>query len=144
MLSIDFVVFFFFTKSKVKGEREILDTECHSESLTLTPRLAIASLSNCTTSSPTTSEQLKPLVHLTRIPFVKPSCCSGNENVKPNGNRSAYTLCSYRWGLFEIIEIVLILLNNKSHLAVHHKRLPSWNLINIRQYDQTIEHRCLT
>lgn len=64
------------------------------ESLTLTPRLAIASLSNCTTSSPTTSEQLKPLVHWTSKPFVKPSCRSGNEKVKPNGNRSAYTLCS--------------------------------------------------
>lgn len=71
-------------------------TECQFESLTLTPRLAIASLSNCTTSLPTTPEQLKPLVHWTSNPFVKPSCCSGNENVKPNGNRSEYTLCSCR------------------------------------------------
>lgn len=59
-----------------------------------TPRLAIASLSNCTTSSPTTPEQLNPLVHLTSKPLVSPSCNSGKENVNPSGSLSAYTLCS--------------------------------------------------
>lgn len=69
---------------------------CSMWRMTLTPRLAIASFNNCTTSSPTTPEQLKPLVHFANKPFVKPSCFNGNENVKPNGNRSLYTLCSYR------------------------------------------------
>ena len=68
--------------------------KCHNNRI-LTPRRAIASLSNCTTSSPTTPEQLKPFVHLTSIPFVRPSCCNGNENVNPNGNRSLYTSFSY-------------------------------------------------
>lgn len=63
----------------------------HSERNTfeLTPRLAMASFSSWTTSSPTTPEQLKPLVHRARIPLVSPSCVSGNENVKPRGSFSS-------------------------------------------------------
>uniref|UniRef100_A0A1A9UHR4 Uncharacterized protein n=1 Tax=Glossina austeni TaxID=7395 RepID=A0A1A9UHR4_GLOAU len=53
-------------------------------SILISPLRAIASLSNCTTSSFITPSQLKPFVQVTSKPLVSPSCFSGNENVKPN------------------------------------------------------------
>lgn len=64
------------------------------ETCILTPRRAIASFNNCTTSSFTTPSQLNPFVHRTNKPFVSPNCLSGNEKVKPSGRRSLYTSCS--------------------------------------------------
>ena len=49
----------------------------------------MASESSFTTSSPSTPEQLNPLVHLTNLPRAKPSCSHGNENVKPSGSTSS-------------------------------------------------------
>ena len=51
----------------------------------ITPRESMAFCNKLTTSSPTTSEQLKPFVHLSSIELERPCCLHGNENVKPRG-----------------------------------------------------------
>ena len=55
----------------------------------------MASLSSCTTSFPTTPEQLKPLVQVFSNPLVSPNCCSGKLNVKPKGNVSCTMFCCF-------------------------------------------------
>ena len=49
----------------------------------------MASCSNFTTSSLTTPEQLKPLVHAVNRAEARPSCLQGNENVKPRQRKKA-------------------------------------------------------
>ena len=80
-------------------------------SILTSPRRSIACCKSCTTSLPSTSEQLKfknfkdffhnfyfhnkktiylkPFVHLTKLAFAKPCCSHGNENVKPKGKISS-------------------------------------------------------
>ena len=84
-------------------------------SILTSPRRSIACCRSCTTSLPSTSEQLKfkqneenftysftfsihqkkiciylkPFVHLTKLAFAKPCCSQGNENVKPKGKISS-------------------------------------------------------
>lgn len=60
----------------------------------LTPLLSIASFNICTTSFPTTFEQLKPFVHLSNMPTVKPLCERGKLNVKPRGSFWSATFSS--------------------------------------------------
>ena len=50
-----------------------------------TRRLSMASLSNWTTSCPSTPLHLNPLVHWVSRAEERPSCLQGKLNVKPNG-----------------------------------------------------------
>lgn len=54
----------------------------------------MASFNICTTSFPTTFEQLKPFVHLSNMPTVKPFCDSGKLKVKPSGSFWSATFSS--------------------------------------------------
>ena len=51
-------------------------------------RRSIASRSLMTTSSPSTPEQLKPLVQRTKVALSNPFCWQGKEKVKPKGKTS--------------------------------------------------------
>lgn len=55
----------------------------------------MASNSSCTTSCPTTFEQLKPLVHLFNIPVVRLFCIKGKLKVKPRGRTSFKIFSSF-------------------------------------------------
>lgn len=73
----------------------LLNYRINVHSIILTPLRSMASCSSCTTSLPTTFEQLKPFVHLSKIPFVRPFCDKGKLNVKPNGSFSRTTFSSF-------------------------------------------------
>lgn len=59
----------------------------------LSPRLSIASRSNCTTSSFSTPLVLKDLVHVTSRPHDRLFWCIGNEKVKPATDSTIYKYC---------------------------------------------------
>lgn len=76
----------------------------------LSPRLSIASRSNCTTSSFSTPLVLKDLVHVTSRPHDRLFWCIGNEKVKPATHGTIYNYCVLKMICFKLLSKIWLLL----------------------------------